>query len=115
MKAGLQQRIQAPSSGLPLAYREALLLCDVEERGPGNRRAHGVPVARMAEYRGRASCLRGMLAEDGLRIDHELRSLAGQIRRLRGMELSSQRRRDFEGAPAAAARRAPLRPGAGNV
>jgi len=71
MKAGLQQRIQAAIERLPLAYREALLLCDVEEmRYQEIAALIGVPVGTVMSRISRArKLLRGMLAEDGLRIE----------------------------------------------
>ena len=71
MSAGLQQRIQAAIERLPLAYREALLLCDVEEMKYQEIAALvGVPVGTVMSRISRArKLLRGMLAEDGLRIE----------------------------------------------
>lgn len=71
MSAGLQQRIQAAIERLPLAYREALLLCDVEEMKYQEIAVLvGVPVGTVMSRISRArKLLRGMLAEDGLRVE----------------------------------------------
>ncbi len=71
MGSGLQQRIQAAIERLPVAYREVLLLCDVEEMKYQEIAALvGVPVGTVMSRISRArKLLRGMLAEDGLRVE----------------------------------------------
>jgi len=70
MNSGLHERIQAAIERLPLAYREVLLLCDVEEmRYQEIATLVGVPVGTVMSRISRArKLMRGMLAEDGLRM-----------------------------------------------
>jgi RNA polymerase sigma-70 factor, ECF subfamily len=71
MESGLQERIQSAIERLPLAYREVLLLCDVEEmKYQEIATLVGVPVGTVMSRISRArKLLRGMLAEDALRIE----------------------------------------------
>jgi RNA polymerase sigma-70 factor (ECF subfamily) len=70
MNAGLHERIQAALERLPLPYREVLLLCDVEEmKYQDIAELVGIPLGTVMSRISRARrLLRGMLAEDGLRI-----------------------------------------------
>ena len=71
MNASLNERIQSAIERLPVAYREVLLLCDVEEmKYQEIASLVGVPVGTVMSRISRArKLLRGMLAEDGLRIE----------------------------------------------
>src|SRR5215475_15993454 len=69
MNASIQTRLQAALERLPLVFREAILLCDVEEMTYQEiAELVGVPVGTVMSRisRGR-KLLRGMLAEDRLR------------------------------------------------
>ena len=70
MNSGLHERIQAALERLPVAFREVLLLCDVEEmKYQDIATLIEVPVGTVMSRISRArKLLRGMLAEDGLRI-----------------------------------------------
>jgi RNA polymerase sigma-70 factor (ECF subfamily) len=70
MNAGLHERIQTALERLPLPYREVLLLCDVEEmKYQDIAELVGIPLGTVMSRISRARrLLRGMLAEDGLRI-----------------------------------------------
>ena len=70
LNAGLHQRIQAALARLPVQFREVILLCDVEDmRYQEIAEMLGVPVGTVMSRisRGRR-LLRGMLAEDELRV-----------------------------------------------
>jgi RNA polymerase sigma-70 factor (ECF subfamily) len=70
LNAGLHERIQAALARLPVQFREVILLCDVEEmRYQEIAEMLGVPVGTVMSRisRGRR-LLRGMLAEDELRV-----------------------------------------------
>jgi RNA polymerase sigma-70 factor (ECF subfamily) len=71
MESGLQERIQSAIERLPIPYREVLLLCDVEEmKYQEIATLVGVPVGTVMSRISRArKLLRGMLAEDGLRME----------------------------------------------
>jgi RNA polymerase sigma-70 factor (ECF subfamily) len=70
MNSGLHERIQAAIARLPVVYREVLLLCDVEEmKYQEIATMVGVPVGTVMSRISRArKLMRGMLAEDGLRM-----------------------------------------------
>src|SRR5262249_40666546 len=70
LRAGGQERIQVALGRLPVQFREALLLCDVEEmRYQEIAELLGVPIGTVMSRIARArKLMRGMLAEDELRV-----------------------------------------------
>jgi RNA polymerase sigma-70 factor, ECF subfamily len=70
LSSGLQERIQVALGRLPIHFREVLLLCDVEEmRYQDIAELLGVPIGTVMSRISRARrLLRGMLAEDELRV-----------------------------------------------
>jgi RNA polymerase sigma-70 factor, ECF subfamily len=70
LSSGLQERIQVALGRLPLHFREVLLLCDVEEmRYQDIADTLGLPIGTVMSRISRARrLLRGMLAEDELRV-----------------------------------------------
>jgi RNA polymerase sigma-70 factor, ECF subfamily len=70
LSSGLHERIQVALGRLPVHFREVLLLCDVEEmRYQDIAETLGLPIGTVMSRISRARrLLRGMLAEDELRV-----------------------------------------------